>query len=85
MCAAMGQDPASGLYVPYNATDYTFNQHWQEIVMKPLEQEGVDFWWLESGNTNNHAYMMVNLTVPFSLVRDTHLASCVSLVCLTLL
>jgi len=47
MCAAMGQDPKSGLYVPYNATDFTFNQNWLKIVMQPMEQEGVDFWWLD--------------------------------------
>ena len=47
MCLAMGQNPSSQRYVPYNATDFKFNDNWQKLVMKPLEQEGVDFWWLE--------------------------------------
>jgi hypothetical protein len=84
MCLAMGQNPSSQRYVPYNATDFKFNDNWQKLVMKPLEQEGVDFWWLESGNTNNHADI-ANLTVPFSLVRGTRLVSCVSLVSLVFL
>jgi hypothetical protein len=79
----MGQDPASGLYVPYNATDYTFNQHWQEIVMKPLEEAGIDFWWLEYGikqsrkHGKSHSSLFAGSGHSFVLVCFTRL-SCFS-------
>ena len=47
MALAMGQDPADGRYVPYNATDPVYNTNWMKLVMAPLEAAGVDLWWLD--------------------------------------
>jgi len=44
---AMGLDPASGQPVPLRITDRRFVQNYFEQLHHPLEEEGVDFWWLD--------------------------------------
>jgi alpha-glucosidase (family GH31 glycosyl hydrolase) len=47
MARAMGIQPSSGKYVPFDPT----NKHWAEsyfkLVLHPLEKQGVNFWWLD--------------------------------------
>ncbi|MGH3372376.1 MAG: TIM-barrel domain-containing protein, partial [Nocardioidaceae bacterium] len=52
MARAVGIDPGSGLPVNFNPADPGFVQAYLEEVHHPLEEEGVDFWWLDwqSGN-----------------------------------
>jgi hypothetical protein len=47
MARAMGIDPATRKYVPFNITDKRFAQNYLHHVIHPLEQQGVDFWWLD--------------------------------------
>lgn len=47
MAVAMGIDPKTQIYVPFNCTDPKFVRNWLQLVMKPLSAEGVDFWWLD--------------------------------------
>jgi alpha-glucosidase (family GH31 glycosyl hydrolase) len=47
MAKYMGIDPASNIYVPYNATDLKYNEGWMDIVLHPFEEEGIDLWWLD--------------------------------------
>ncbi|RKD88287.1 glycoside hydrolase family 31 protein [Mangrovibacterium diazotrophicum] len=44
---AMGVDPASKNYVPFDIVDKTYAQNYFDLIMHPLEKEGVDFWWLD--------------------------------------
>jgi hypothetical protein len=44
---AMGIDPTTKKYVPFDITDKTFAQHYMDLVIRPLERQGVDFWWLD--------------------------------------
>jgi len=45
---AMGLDPTKkGTYVEWNVTDKKFSHHFHDLVLKPMEEEGVDFWWLD--------------------------------------
>lgn len=47
MARAMGIDPASKAYVPFDIVDKRFAANYMNIVIRPLEQQGVDFWWLD--------------------------------------
>ena len=49
----MGIDPESGEPVQFDITDPQFLQAYFETVLHPMEDEGVDFWWIDwqQGNT----------------------------------
>ncbi len=47
MARANGIDPASGEYVPFQLTDSAFVRSYFDLVIHPLERQGVDFWWLD--------------------------------------
>lgn len=47
VCALMGRDPAEGLPVDFDLTDPDFVRAYFEGVHHPLEDMGVDFWWLD--------------------------------------
>ncbi len=47
MATAMGIDPATRKYVPFDITDRKFAENFLRHVFHPLEQQGVDFWWLD--------------------------------------
>jgi hypothetical protein len=47
-CAsAMGVDPESGAAIPFRITDKRFVRNYFELVHHPMEDEGVDFWWMD--------------------------------------
>lgn len=43
----MGIDPESKIAVPWNHSDKKFAMSFFKNVLTPMEQEGVDFWWLD--------------------------------------
>jgi len=47
MARAMGIDPASHQYVPFDITDKKYVTNLFNLVLHPLEKQGVDFWWLD--------------------------------------
>ena len=47
MAKAMGIDPATGKYVPFDITDKKFALNYLNLVTHPREKQGVDFWWLD--------------------------------------
>jgi alpha-glucosidase (family GH31 glycosyl hydrolase) len=47
MARAMGIDPATQRYVPFDITDKKFATNYLNIMIRPLEKQGVDFWWLD--------------------------------------
>lgn len=47
MARAMGIDPATKKYVPFDITDKRFARNYLELLHHPLEAQGVDFWWLD--------------------------------------
>jgi alpha-glucosidase len=47
MAKAMGIDPATRQYVPFEITDKKFATNYMDLVHHPLEKQGVDFWWLD--------------------------------------
>jgi len=47
MARAMGIDPATKKYVPFDPTDKKWAANYFDLVLHPLEKQGVDFWWLD--------------------------------------
>ena len=47
MARAMGIDPATQKYVPFDITNKQFATNYFEILHRPLERQGVDFFWLD--------------------------------------
>ena len=47
MAKAMGIDPATRKYVPFQITDKKFATNYMNLVHHPLEKQGIDFWWLD--------------------------------------
>jgi alpha-glucosidase (family GH31 glycosyl hydrolase) len=47
MARAMGVDPATRQYVPFDITDKKFTTNYFNLVLRPLEKQGIDFWWLD--------------------------------------
>ncbi len=47
MARAMGIDPATKKYVPFDPTDKKFAENYFKLVLHPLEKEGVNFWWID--------------------------------------
>lgn len=44
---AMGVDPATKEPVPFRITDKKFVKHYFELLHHPMEDDGVDFWWMD--------------------------------------
>lgn len=47
MCAALGTDPESGDSVEFDVSNPDFWDAYFRIVHRPLEEQGVDFWWID--------------------------------------
>ncbi len=47
MAKAMGIDPSTKKYVPFDITNKTFATNYMDIVMHGLQKEGIDFFWLD--------------------------------------
>jgi len=47
VAAALGLDPDSGAWLPFRLEDPGFARAYLERLIRPLESEGVDFWWLD--------------------------------------
>ncbi len=44
---AMGIDPATKKYVPFDPTNKKWAENYFDLVLHPLEKQGIDFWWLD--------------------------------------
>ncbi len=47
MAKAMGIDPATRQYVPFDITNKKFATNYMDILHHPLQRQGIDFWWLD--------------------------------------
>ena len=47
MATAMGIDPKTKAKVPFDITDPNFINNYFDILHHPMEEEGVDFWWMD--------------------------------------
>ncbi len=47
MARALGADPAADLGVPFDITSERFAEAYFDVLHRPLEEQGVDFWWVD--------------------------------------
>jgi len=47
MAKAMGIDPATKKYIPFDITDKKYATNYMNLLHHPLEKQGMDFWWLD--------------------------------------
>jgi alpha-glucosidase len=71
MARAMGIDPSSQKYVPFDITDKKFATNYMDILHHPLEKQGVDFWWLDWQQEANTQTPGVNPTWWLNYVHFT--------------
>lgn len=71
MARAMGIDPATRKYVPFDITSKKYATNLMDIMLHPLEKEGVDFWWLDWQQEPNTAIPDVNPTFWLNYVHFT--------------
>jgi alpha-glucosidase len=62
MARAMGIDPATQKYVPFDIVDKTFAVNFFDLVIHPFEKQGVDFWWLDWQQSDKTALEGINPT-----------------------
>ena len=55
MCKAMGQDPTVKEPVAFDITDKKFTENYFDILHRPFEEKGVDFWWIDWQQGKNTA------------------------------
>ncbi len=71
MARAMGIDPATQKYVPFDITSKKFATNYMDILHHPLEKQGVDFWWLDWQQEPNTQTPGVNPTWWLNYVHFT--------------
>jgi len=71
MARAMGIDPATQKYVPFDITNKKFATNYMDILHHPLEKQGVDFWWLDWQQEPNTQTPGVNPTWWLNYVHFT--------------
>src|SRR5271157_629431 len=47
MAKAMGIDPSTRKYVPFDITGKKYATNYMNLLHHPLERQGIDFWWLD--------------------------------------
>ncbi|HEU4982891.1 MAG TPA: TIM-barrel domain-containing protein [Acidobacteriaceae bacterium] len=62
MARAMGIDPATKKYVPFDPTNKKWAENYFKLVLHPLEQQGINFWWLDWQQEPNTKLPGVNNT-----------------------
>ncbi len=52
---ALGRDPSTGEGIPFRCADKAFMENYFALLHHPMEDEGVDFWWLDwqQGNASD--------------------------------
>lgn len=62
MARAMGIDPATQKYVPFDITSKKYTENYFTYLHRPLEKQGIDFFWLDWQQEHNTAVAGVNPT-----------------------
>jgi len=71
MAQAMGIDPLTHKFVPFNITDKKFATNYMDIMHHPLERQGIDFWWLDWQQESDTTITGVNPTWWLNYVHFT--------------
>jgi alpha-glucosidase len=68
---AMGIDPATKKYIPFDITNKKFATNYMDLLHHPLEQQGINFWWLDWQQEGNTSTAGVNPTWWLNYVHFT--------------
>jgi alpha-glucosidase (family GH31 glycosyl hydrolase) len=71
MARAMGIDPVTKKYVPFDITNRKFATNYMDLLHHPLEHEGINFWWLDWQQEPNTSTPGVNPTWWLNYVHFT--------------
>jgi len=71
MARAMGVDPATKKYIPFDIADKKFATNYMDILHHPLEKIGVDFFWLDWQQENRTSILGLNPTWWLNYVHFT--------------
>lgn len=71
---AMGIDPNTEKYVPFDIVDKKFANNFFNIILEPMENKGVDFWWLDWQQWSTTSIPGVNPTFYLNYVFYSHMA-----------
>jgi alpha-glucosidase len=71
MARAMGIDPATKQYVPFDITSKKFATNYMDILHHPLERQGIDFFWLDWQQESNTKVANINPTWWLNYVHFT--------------
>ena len=71
MARAMGIDPATRQYVPFDLPNKKFATNYMNLVLRPLEKQGIDFWWLDWQQQKTTSMAGVNPTFWLNYVHFT--------------
>jgi len=71
MAKAMGIDPATQKYIPFDITDKKFATNYMELLLHPMEKAGIDFWWLDWQQWGSTKIPGVNPTFYLNYVHYT--------------
>ncbi|KAJ8907848.1 hypothetical protein NDN08_007952 [Rhodosorus marinus] len=65
IATALGTDPSrvQHNYVPFNIGDRKFSYAWFDHILRPLEKQGIDFWWLDWQQKPVTSIEMLNPTI----------------------
>jgi len=71
MAKAMGIDPASRKFVAFDLPDKKFATNYMNLILHPLEKQGIDFWWLDWQQEKTTSMAGVNPTWWLNYVHFT--------------
>jgi len=71
MARALGIDPATQKYVPFDIANKQFAENYMNILHHPLEKQGVDFFWLDWQQQDTTSIPGVNPTWWLNYVHTT--------------
>ena len=71
---AMGIDPETQAYVPFDIVNKQFAENYLNLVLRPLEAQGVDFWWLDWQQWSTTNIPGMNPTMWLNYVHYTGMA-----------
>jgi len=63
MAVASGIDPKSQKYVPFDITSSKYAANLHDIMLKPIWEQGIDFWWLDWQQTESTSINDLNPTI----------------------
>jgi len=73
MARAMGIDPATKKYVPFDIANKKFAENYLKIIHYPIERQGIDFFWLDWQQEQNTSLPGVNPTWWLNYVHTTEM------------